>query len=245
MRCLAAGSVVAVFVVGCSSPAMHNDLMDYVPRETQTSESLFDTDRQSLQTESIEKILGATVRVPRPARLAVLRFGRDRPWISYSKDVTQLTQDVQKDFVKKLQQCKRLSKASLLPSLMTPKRQSFPHLREAAARYQADLLLVYRSTSRVYAKQKFLRPDEVKAQCVVEAILLDVRTGLVPFTSVSVQAFTTQEAKSDFEYLETRDRAELEAVAKGLATIAAETVKFVETLPERPAGPTSQSARKP
>lgn len=67
---------------------------------------------------------------------------------------------------------------------MTPSKVSVPLLREAAVRMQADLLLAYRVGSDTYSQYRTVARDKVKAYSTCELVLLDVRTGLVPFTRV-------------------------------------------------------------
>jgi hypothetical protein len=142
-----------------------------------------------------------------------------------------MDQDVKKGLLDTLRSCPRLSDASMLPSLIMPGRQNVPNLRLAAARYQADLLLVYRVESRVYDKQRFLKPDKVKARCVVEAIVLDVRTGLIPFAAAAAQEYEAEASKEDFGPEETSAKAEMKAVAVALSEIGSDIVKFLDKTP--------------
>jgi hypothetical protein len=193
--------------------------------------SLFATDEAVLSGASIEQILNSKVVIPRKARLAVLQFGQRQPWAWRSEDLAQMSQDLEKGTVEKLQSCGRLMDVSLLPALLALEKKTIPYLREAAARYQAELLLVYRSGSRNYDKYRFLGPTEVKAKCVVEAILLDVRTGIVPFSSVSAQEYIAKKSKEDYGFSETVAKAEMKAIAMGLEKIANDLVRFLEAAP--------------
>lgn len=183
----------------------------------------------------IERILSARVVIPDKSRLAIMRFGQRGPWLWWSEEFSLLDQNIEKDFIKELKASPRLLDVSLLPSMMTPQRQTVPTLRLAAARYQADLLLVYRSSSRTFRKQRWYGAGKKrKAQCVVEAILLDVRTGLVPFTSVSVQAFETQKSDKDYNVSETMARAEMKVLSKALHEIGQDLIKFLSGVPKPP-----------
>ena len=115
----------------------------------------------------------------------------------------------------------------MLPSLIMPARQTVPNLRLAAARFQADLLLVYRVQSRVYDKERFLRPKEVKARCIVEAVVFDVRTGLIPFASAAAQEYQAEAKKDDFGIEETAAKAEMKAVSAALSQIGSDVVAFL------------------
>ncbi len=195
------------------------------------SESLFGTDEAVLRGANIEQILTSKVVIPQKARLAIMQFGERRTHYWWSEEFAKLDEDLESGILAKLQNSKRLAEVSLLPSMMVPDNHSIPYLREAAARYQADLLLVYRSRSRNFDKTRFLKPNEVKAKCVVEAILLDTRTGIVPFSSTSAQEYIETKSKEDYGFSETTAKAELKALSLGLEKIGEDLDKFLAALP--------------
>ncbi|MGI9234822.1 MAG: hypothetical protein ACR2RD_14405 [Woeseiaceae bacterium] len=117
--------------------------------------------------------------------------------------------------------------ASYLPSILVPKNRTVPHLREAAARYQADLLLVYRSYCQSFERYRIFAADISRAYCGVEAVLLDTRTGLVPFTTVTTRSYDVVENKTDTNFRETRLRAQLDATAAAMGDVSAEIVQFL------------------
>ena len=101
-------------------------------------------------------------------------------------------------------------------------------LREAAARYQADLLLAYRSSCRTFQKYRFVKPYETKPYCSVEPVLLNVRSGIVPFTILSSNEFSAKKEKGDVNFNETIKKAEMEAVAKSLKGTASRLNLFLD-----------------
>jgi len=222
---------------GCASaksglsplPAYMNS-PEYQSRPAAT-ESLFASDEAVLRGTTIEQILNSKVVIPKQARLAVLQHGQRPNWQWWSDEFARLDQDLQGDFMRVLTNGTRLVDVGLLPSLMIPEKQTIPYLREAAARYQADLLLVYRTASRVYDKTRAFSQDRVKAQCIVEGILLDVRTGLVPFSSVVTEEYVGKKSKEDYGFSETIAKAEMKAISLGLARMGADLVKFLEAVP--------------
>jgi len=58
---------------------------------------------------------------------------------------------------------------------------------------QADLLLIYRPTSRSYQKSQFLKKDATRAYCNVEVAVLDTRTGVVVYTTRASENFAAEE----------------------------------------------------
>ena len=108
-----------------------------------------------------------------------------------------------------------------------PQNRTVPHLREAAARYQADLLLVYRSYCQSFDRYRFFAADKSRAYCGVEAVLLDTRTGLVPFTTVATRSYDVVENRTDTNFRETRLRAQLDATAAAMGDVSTEIVRFL------------------
>ena len=60
--------------------------------------------------------------------------------------------------------------------------------------------------------------------------LVDVRTGIVPFSSVSAQEYLTKKGKDDYGFAETVAKAEMKATVMGLEEVADTLVKFLETV---------------
>ncbi len=229
MRYLAMCVVPFLSLAGCSHAT--NAKPGEAERHGMAGQSLFDTDRATLETDSIEKILSAEVRIPKQSRLAVIQFGGYLPWLDYHHDLATPKPDIQNQLIADLKRSAWLDWVLLLPSLVTPKRHTIPHLREAAARTQADMMLVYRLSSRSNIKRGFFGPERIKSQCMAEAVLLDVRTGLIPFTSVSIQGHEAEAKRGDPSWEAVR-HAEIEAASKALKKVAEDMSKFIEGLPE-------------
>jgi len=65
----------------------------------------------------------------------------------------------------------------------------------------------------------------------IEAVLLDVRTGIVPFTSVSTNNVETTKGADDKNLAETTKRNELATISKSLGEVAKGVVRFLEKVP--------------
>ena len=223
-------AVLVSILAGCGQAAHRLSAHDQRP---ELSESLFKGDTEVLDNETIEQILSSKVVLPAEARIVVLNFGGQRWRRWWSEEVSQLDQAALDGFVEKVKACDRVGEAFVLPSMLAPERQTVPHLRMAAARCQADLIFLYRSTSEVYHKQRLLARDKARSYCLVEAVLLDTRTGIVRFTSTVVKSITSVKSKGDFNLTETVRKAELEALAEALVEVADELVAFLDAVPAR------------
>ncbi|KZN61887.1 hypothetical protein N473_20310 [Pseudoalteromonas luteoviolacea CPMOR-1] len=106
-----------------------------------------------------------------------------------------------------------------------------PFLREAAARYQADLILVYKSSCNNFKQWNVFEKDRTRASCITEAVLIDTRTGVVPFTITSTKRYTANRNASDLSFYETIKHAEVKAINDGLSDIATKLKAFIEATP--------------
>ncbi len=227
MKILVAISLI-VLVGGCASNSTLHRPDSYYSNAPATDDNTdFFGSGELLSDADIERILNYRLKLPKENRVAILKLSKDSYWQHYSNDFTQLTDSISKSLIQTLIKSDKIYDASFLPSMLVPERRTVPYLREAAARYQADLLLVYRTSCRSYQKYRFISPDETKAYCSVEAALLDIRKGIVPFTSVSTNEFKTIKDPADTNFNETKKKAELEAVSKSLGEVATELVTFL------------------
>jgi len=202
--------------------------------------SLFPSDQAVLGDEAIKRILSSKVELPEKARVAVMKFplgddtaGRYGYYYWRQEEYVKTQQEYSDALSTTLVASKRIAEVTPLPSLMTPRQASVPVLREAAVRMQADLLLVYRVTSDSYYKYTVFAKDKVKVYSTCEAVLLDVRTGLVPFTKIITREKLAAKQPNDLDLNETMRRAEKDAALEALKTVADDLVNFLSLLPAK------------
>jgi hypothetical protein len=220
--------VLLVVVSGCDTVSTQQRPDDYgAYRETAVgTESLFPGDSKILSDSDIDKILSYRYKPPQVSRVAILPAGWTQ-WGRWSEEMSMATQQIDLNTIRTLRASPRIYDASFLASILIPKERTVPYLREAAARYQADLLLVYRSACRTFEKTPLFSASSSRAYCSVEAVVLDVRTGIVPFTSTSTQVYETTTTKNDMNSTEAVLRAQLEAISKAMSEIANALVGFL------------------
>lgn len=201
--------------------------------------SLLKSDRQVLNEASIKKILSSRVVLPRKGHLAIIRFpGHERSAPSYfgreywnAEDYLKTRQGYMDTLSEKLAESKRIVAVTLLPSLLTPLDATIPVLREASIRIQADLLLVFRITSDIYQQYKNADNGQVKAFSTCEAVLMDIRTGLIPYTTVVTRESLQEMKSTDFDINEVKKTAEREAALASLNVVAGEISEFLNSVP--------------
>lgn len=223
-------AIAIVMLTGCatSQPRMMPVTAEFAPslsREPASNPSLFSADAAVLSDADIDRILRFTYVPPKQTRIAVLALGQAR-WFEYSDELARSGEEVQKRFTDQLETAPAIKKASYLPSLLIPATRSVGYFREAAARYQADTLIVYQSSCRTYEKYRVFASNTSKSFCNVEAAILDVRTGIVPFTTTVTQEFSADQTGSDANIYETMRKAELSAISDALGRVADQIILF-------------------
>lgn len=197
--------------------------------------SLFPSDQAVLSDEAVRRILSSKLELPEKARVAVMKFStgdNEAPRYYWRLEEYVKTQQEYSDALSTtLLTSKRIAEVTPLPSLMTPGKASIPVLREAAVRMQADLLLVFRITSDSYYKSAVFAKDKVRVYSTCETVLLDVRTGLVPFTRIITREKLAVKGANDLDLSETARRAEKDAALEALKAAADDLVDFLGTLP--------------
>jgi hypothetical protein len=217
-------------------------LMDqsYAEAKPPEPESLFPSDQAVLSDEAVARIFASKLELPAKTKVALMKFSGGGfgeryygPYYWRDEEFLKLQQAQVDTLSHALVSSDRVTEAIPLPSLMIPRQASIPVLREAAVRLQADLLLIYRVNSDTYSQYRIFAKDQVKAYSTCEVVLLDVRTGLVPFTRVISRERVETKKPADFDLTETMRRAEQESADDALQTAAADLVTFIKSVPER------------
>jgi hypothetical protein len=201
--------------------------------------SLFKSDQEVLGEEAIQKILSGKIVLPQKAKVALLKYySSDTSALKYygyaywrSEEYVKTQQEYIDTLWEKLGSSERVVEVAPMPSLLVPKEATIPLLREAAVRLQADLLLVFTISSDIYSKYHLFSKSEAKAFSTCEAVLLDVRTGIIPFSTVVTKEVLEYKTKDDIDLGETMKRAEKNAVLESLNTIAEELTVFLADVP--------------
>jgi hypothetical protein len=190
---------------------------------------LFPSDSNILSDNDIKKILSFNYQPQKLNRIVVIPVGQMQ-WSGWSGELDKAEAEVQRMFINKLKQAEPIYDASYLPPLLIPEDKSIAHLRAAAAHYQSDLLIIYKASFADYEKYRLSNPDKAQAYCNLEAVLLDIRTGIVPFTLMVNRTFSTEEKKTDINFYETMRRTELFALESALNEVGNKIVDYLSNI---------------
>ena len=202
--------------------------------------SLFGSDKTIMDEQSIQRVLTSKFELPAKIKIALFRMPESQQqairYYGYgywrSEEYLRIQQGFIETITGEVAKSPRVSDVALLPSLLTPKEPTIPAIREMAVRLQADMLMVFRLSSAVYEKYRLFQSEQAKAYCTCEGFLLDVRTGLIPFSRIITKEYLATKEKGDANFNETMARAEKEAAILALANLGTSVVEFIAEVTE-------------
>jgi hypothetical protein len=203
--------------------------------DTLITQSLFNDKVSTISEENIQTILNGTYKLPEKLRVAIVRLDPPAHLKRYSlyfiSDEQYLkTQQSYLDlFANKFKQSTRITKFNIIPDLLISKTPSFTNIREAAVRLQADIIVVYAITSDIYSNYKLFSKPDIKAFATTQLIMLDVRTGLIPFSTTVTREYLSQKKKEELDYAEASNRIKNEAVLATINDIGQKIAEFLNS----------------
>ena len=202
------------------------------PSREVITESLFNDKDRTLSEENIQLLLRGKLILPDTLRVAVFKVGMNNRFYSnmlYERNYEVSIKGQQNLFdslTTRLKENVRIEQVHSIPTMMLSTYPNITQLREASVRLQSDILLVYSTTSDIYHHSKVFKKDEIKAFATTELFLLDVRTSLIPFSTVVTKDYLAKEIKGELG-VETRKRAEQAATLATLMEIGEQIKAFL------------------
>lgn len=226
---------IALLIASCGSSRIGqtSPYADGGYNDSLITQSLFNDKASTINEEGIQKILDGSFKLPTQLRVAIVKLEnsqvRRNYWSYWSDEEYLKTQQSYLDlFAERFRQSSRVIKLSVIPDLLISKTPSFTNIREAAVRMQADIVVVYSISGDIYSKYKFLSRPDIKAFATTQLIVLDVRTGLVPFSTIVTKDFLAQKGKEEINNTEARNRIQNEAVLMTINEIGQQVTEFLK-----------------
>jgi hypothetical protein len=114
-----------------------------------------------------------------------------------------------------------------VPQVMIAKPATLTSLRQAAVLLQADALLIVKPISYSDWRFQWFEADTAKGITSLEVLLLDTRTGVVPYTAVVTETAEISQIGSDYSQMELLSRAKKSSETKALSQVAPAVQKFL------------------
>jgi len=228
-----------VFMLASCAPTAYRSSGDfyraagYYTEPEPITQSLFNDKNATISEENIQKILEGSYKLPEILRVALVKiegkqFQRRNYWDWTSEEYLKSQQSYLELFTEKFKSSERVVSISTIPDLLISSNPTFVNIRESAVRTQADIVAIFSITSEIYSKPKVFSPDIIKAFATIEFILLDVRTGLIPFSTIVTRDYQSTKQKEDIDVSEGRNRVKNEAVLLSINEIGEQLTRFLK-----------------
>lgn len=232
MRQLLSFIVLVSLLESCGTSHQLAGSTAYQGGDTLITQSLFDDKASTISEENVQKILNGNYRLPQSLRIAIVRVesapGQRRHYHYYSDEQYLNTRQSYLDlFMEKFGQSPRVARISNIPDMLVPSSPSFTNIREAAVKLQADIVVIYSITSDIYSKYKFFSRPVIKAFVTTQLIVLDVRTGLIPFSTVVTKDVLSQKKKEELNNSEALSRIQNQAALLTIDNIGQKITAFL------------------
>ena len=192
------------------------------------TQSLFNDKNTSITEENIQKILDGSVKIPEKLRVAVIRLDQQERRYYWNNEEYQKMNQAYMDLITgKLKNSGRITKASSVPDLLISKPLTYTAIREAAVRMQADVAVIFTITTDTYSKYKLLSKADFKCFANTQLVILDIRTGLILFTSVVTKDAMGQKKENELDNSEALKRIQHEAALLTLDDIGQKVNEFL------------------
>lgn len=215
---------VAFSFYSCSSVQKDYGYMnksDYQSRSTLTK-SLVDPSKP-LSEESIQKVLNSKIKIPNRVNLAVTR-------IDSTSTFQRIDDDVAKSFYDKKNWGKRVQTIIPMPQVLVNYPISISGLRHSAVLLQADMLLIVMPSSYGNWKFRWFDNNKAKATTSLEVLLMDIRTGVIPYTSIITETIEVTKINKDEDNNELVTRAKISSEKNALIQVANQVQAFLNTM---------------
>lgn len=224
--------VTVLVLTSCTMTGnLNSESSNYEAAEPPITQSLFNDKNSSISEENIQKILDGNYELPKKWRIAIVKVESKQYQRYYwtNEEYLKTQQSYLDLFTEKFKNFQQVTSVSVIPDLLISNNPTFVNIRESAVRTQANIVAIYSITSDIYSRYRAFSPDIIKAFATVEFIIMDVRTGLIPFSTIVKKDYRSQKEKTDLDYLEARNRVKNEAVLLAINEIGQQLTNFLKT----------------
>ena len=225
--------ILAILISSCTPSRITGGFSSqnygYVSPEPPILISLFDDKNATISEENIQKILDGNYSLPKDLRVSIVKLDGTQKQSSYywaNEDYLKSQQAYLDLFSEKLKSSSRVKQVSIIPDLLVSRAPSFTTIREAAVRMQSDIVLVYSINSDIYTAYKLFTKSAIKAFATTQIIVLDVRTGLVPFSAIVTKDFQSSKLNTEVSEIEASTRIKNQAILLTIEDIGTQLSEF-------------------
>ena len=203
----------------------------YYKPEPPLTKSLFDDKSSTITEENIQKILDGNYSLSKDLRVSLVKLESTQRLRNYywnDEEYLKSEQQYLDLFTSNFEKSNRVKKTSKIPDLLISNNPTFTNIREAAVRTQSDIVAIYSINSDLYSKYKLFSKSDIKAFATTQLIILDVRTGLIPFSTIVTREFQSKRQENELNDNEASNRIKNKAVLLTIEEITNRINRFLE-----------------
>lgn len=225
-------ALTVMLVTACSNRYERAVASPY--RDGAITQSLFEYKDRSISEADIQRILDGKIEPPDTVRVAVYKFfdniARRYSYLGEDETRFRLEQQMYDTLIGEIQRSARVQKVIVMPIMVTGYSPNINQLREAAVRLQTDMLLIYSIKSDLYYQYRALKKDDAKAYATCEAVLMDIRTGVIPHSSVTTREAYGKKSPTDLNMDEWRHRIQNTAITAAMLETGKSAARYLGKL---------------
>jgi len=206
---------------------------DYYSSDSESiTQSLFNDKNASISEENIQKILTGKFKLSENLRVAIVKLesnSSQRKYYWSDEEYLKTQQSYLDLFTQNLKNSGKVKSVKLIPDLLISNNLSFTNIREAAIRTQSDIVVVYSISSDIYSKYKMFSKTDIKAFATTQLIIMDVKTGLIPFTTIVTKDVQSRKKENELNDSEAINRTKNEAVLSTINEIGEQMNDFLKS----------------
>lgn len=199
--------------------------------DTSITQSLFNDQAATISEENIKKILDGNYSLPDNLRVSLVKIESTesrRGFYRSNEQYLKSQQEYSDLFTANFKESDRVLKVSQIPDLLISRNPTFTNIREAAVRTQSDIVVIYAINSDLYARYKLFSKSDIKAFATTQLVILDVRTGLIPFSTIVTKEFQSKRQQNEVNEAEAANRIKNEAVLLTIREIGTQINAFLK-----------------
>ncbi|MDT0295835.1 hypothetical protein ACFQ3R_11555 [Mesonia ostreae] len=203
----------------------------YYKPDPPLTKSLFDDKSATITEENIKKILDGNYSLSKDLRVSLVKLESTQSLRNYywnDEEYLKSEQQYLDLFISNFGKSNRVKNVSKIPDLLISNNPTFTNIREAAVRTQSDIVVIYSINSDLYSKYKLFSKSDFKAFATTQLIILDVRTGLIPFSTIVTREFQSKRQDNELNDNEASNRIKNKAVLLTIEEITNRINSFLE-----------------
>lgn len=226
--------LLTIAITSCAvgnTPTQVYQNQGYYKQDPPITKSLFNDKNATISEANIQKILEGSYTLPENLRVSIVKLESTQNYRNYywnSETYLKSQQEYLDLFTAKFKESNRVTRVSKIPDLLISNNPTFTSIREAAVRTQSDIVVIYAINSDLYAKYKLFAKSDIKAFATTQLIILDVRTGLIPFSTIVTKECQSQRKEDELNNNEAANRIKNEAVLLTIKSIGDRINGFLE-----------------